>query len=391
MSALELSRLNSNLAMWTTAHEKSTAQPAEHVNAADLITDDGAPLRLSHFAGRAFPSLATVTQGKVAAKADRLLVNGVIAEPARLITASDVVTLMGSRARPASFDKPEAIVRLAERMLHDGFVALYEDGEMAVVYKPAGIQSKPYRGETHLEFALPALLDPPSPSVPDPLPAPVAVHRLDGRVCGLLLIGKTRSAAAHLAGELEARRARKRYRALLVGSLRDLQASADGVEIRERRPADGSTATEEEDGDLPTGDLPTGAGGGVWEVRCPIDGKECLSVIRVVEETPHLQAGALTTVDMWPCTGRRHQLRIHAAALGHPILGDDLYVGEHGRGAYGAGSHIYLQSVEVKVRHPSGGGIGGFVHVRTPEAKRFGRRRERALMGWEFEQRKGSR
>jgi 23S rRNA-/tRNA-specific pseudouridylate synthase len=380
MSSLELSRLISNLALWTSAHEQSTAQPAEHVNAADFIMADGSSLRLSHFAGRAFPSLATVTQGKVAAKADRLLVNGVVAEPARLITASDRVTLLGGRARPASFDKPEAIVRLAERMLHDGFAALYEDGEMAVVYKPAGIHSKPYRGEVNLEFALPALLGPPSPSAADSLPAPVAVHRLDARVCGLLLIGKTRTAAAHLAGELEARRARKRYRALLLGSLRDLKPSADGVHIRERRPEDDSAAAE------PDGGLPSGAGGGVWEVRCPIEGKACLSVIRVVQETPHLQAGAFTTVDMWPCTGRRHQLRIHAAALGHPILGDDVYMGEHARGAYGAGSQIFLQSVEVKVRHPSN---GGFVHVRTPEAKRFGRRRERALMGWEFEQRLG--
>jgi 23S rRNA pseudouridine955/2504/2580 synthase len=373
-------RLSANLALWATAHDESTAQPTEHVSAADLIADDGS-LRLSQFAGRAFPSLGTITQGKVAAKAGRLLVNGVIAEPARLITASDMVTLTGSRARPASFDKPDATLRLAERMLHDGFAILYEDGEMAVVYKPAGIQSKPYRGDANLEFALPALLGPPCPSAADPLAAPIAVHRLDGRVSGLLLIGKARAAAAHLAGELEGRRAQKRYRALLVGSLRDVQASADGVSVRQRRPDDGALMGEVDGG------LPSGVG--VWEVRSPIDGKESLSVIRVVEETPHLQAGTLTTVDMWLCTGRRHQLRIHAAALGHPILGDDLLVGQAGATAYGAGSHIFLQSAEVRVRHPSGGGTGGIVHVRTPEAKHFGRRRERARSGWDFEQLKG--
>lgn len=366
--------LRSALASW----EASTAPPAvAEVGARE------AGLRLAPFAAAAFSELGSTSQAKREAKAGRLTLNGWATEPARRLRQGDVLVLRAPPSR--THEAREATLRLAARMIHDGYTTLYEDDEMAVVHKPAGVHSKPYRGAAHLEAALPALLGAPS-GAPDVLPAPLAVHRLDARVCGLLLVGKTRSAVAHLAGELAARRARKRYRALLLGPMLDgLGPSCTdcewlrplGRELDLRALGEVAEGEEEEEA--------SGVASCAWAVSAPIGGRASLSEVHVVEETPHVQAGALTTVDMVPCTGRRHQLRIHAAALGHPILGDDLY----GMPGLGAGSHLYLQSVEVRVRHPSGGGGGadGFVHVRVPEAARFARRRERARMGWEYEQR----
>lgn len=103
--------------------------------------------------------------------------------------------------------------------------------------------------------------------------------------------------------------------------------------------------------------------------------------VRVLGETPHVQAGCLTTADLSPVTGRRHQLRVHVANLGHPILGDDLYCDAS---RVGRGLPLFLQSVEVRVRHPSG---TGWVNASVEEATRFERRRERARAGWDFETR----
>ena len=338
--------LLSNARLWATA--STTTRPAEQATVPATAGSESG-LRLARFAGSAFAALGSTSQAKAAAKTGRLAVNGQLAEPARLLVAGDEVTLSGGRALPSSLQDPKQVAARAAALEHDGFRIWFEDDELAVVHKPAGVHSKPYRGARHLEAALPALLGPPCRSTIDALPAPSAVHRLDCRVCGLILVAKTRDAAAFLAGELAARRVTKRYRALLAGGI--------------------------------------GGGGDPFEVREAVGGRPSLSIFKSIEATPHLQLGQLTTADLEPRTGRRHQLRLHAAALGAPILGDDLYGAPSGGGA---GASLYLQSTEVRVAHPSGGRAAA-VHVTAPEAARFARRRERARMGWEWERRHSGR
>ena len=360
--------LLSNARLWATA--STTTRPAEQATVPATAGSESG-LRLARFAGSAFAALGSTSQAKAAAKTGRLAVNGQLAEPARLLVAGDEVTLSGGRALPSALQDPKQVAARAAALEHDGFRIWFEDDELAVVHKPAGVHSKPYRGARHLEAALrddsemrrdcevlgarhleaalPALLGPPCRSTADALPAPSAVHRLDCRVCGLILVAKTRGAAAFLAEELAARRVTKRYRALLAGGI--------------------------------------GGGGDPFEVREAVGGRPSLSIFKSIEATPHLQLGQLTTADLEPRTGRRHQLRLHAAALGAPILGDDLYGAPSGGGA---GASLYLQSTEVRVAHPSGGGAAA-VHVTAPEAARFARRRERARMGWEWERRHSGR
>ena len=125
-----------------------------------------------------------------------------------------------------------------------------------------------------------------------------------------------------------------------------------------------------------------------------MDGKRALTGLTVVSHTPHVQAGWLTTVDLLPHTGRRHQLRRHCAALGFPICGDDLYAsataaadGEAEGVAAGfvgkRSAGLFLQSVEVALPYPEGG--GRHVHAEVAEARKFARQRERSRLGWEFE------
>lgn len=193
------------------------------------------------------------------------------------------------------------------------------------------------------EQALPAVLRPPHSGVVGALPAPVAVHRLDNRVSGLVVVAKTRAAARFLSAEFRERRVEKRYRGIVVG--------------RVAQPRQ--------------------------EVSVPLDGRDARTTICVVDETPHVQAGWLTTVDLFPHTGRRHQLRRHCAALGHGLLGDDLHAAPN-QALHKRSGGLFLQSVEVRVRHPEVDGT--WAHATIPEARKFERQRERALMGWEFEE-----
>ena len=113
--------------------------------------------------------------------------------------------------------------------------------------------------------------------------------------------------------------------------------------------------------------------------------------MRVLEHTPHVQAGWLTTLDLEPRTGRRHQLRLHCAALGHVICGDDLYAAEAGRNGGFIGkrsSGLFLQSLRVSVPHPDGN--GRWVRAEAAEAPKFRRQRERARLGWMHQQRRAA-
>jgi len=119
------------------------------------------------------------------------------------------------------------------------------------------------------------------------------VHRLDRDTSGVLLFAKNAAAHRHLNGEFEHRRARKTYAAV----------------------AEGRMVTR--DGRITLPIRPFGSG------RMGIDrrrGKPCLTHYRLVRH-----AGGCTELLAHPVTGRRHQIRVHLYALGHPILGDRRY------------------------------------------------------------------
>lgn len=145
---------------------------------------------------------------------------------------------------------------------------------------------------------LQASLQPPALQLPDTLRVPRHAHRLDEATGGLLLVAKTRPALQALSMAFELKRTRKRYAAIVKGEL-------------------------------------LGSG----SIDAPVDGKPALTTYRAVGVTPSASFGALTTVHLWPETGRRHQLRKHMALHGHPILGDRRYRAAGGpRVAAGSGA-----------------------------------------------------
>ncbi len=190
---------------------------------------------------------------------------------------------------------------------------LHEDHEILVVNKPAGLLSVPGKGP-HLADCLIA-------RVQEAFPTALLVHRLDRDTSGVMVFGLTPHAQRHLGLQFEKRRVKKTYVARLWGRL---------------EPRSGTV------------DLPLIVD---WPNR-PLQ-KVCHETGRAAQTDWRVQSykDNETRVRFMPKTGRSHQLRVHALALGHVILGDPLYA----TGAAREFPRLMLHSEELRLRHPDGG------------------------------------
>ncbi len=190
---------------------------------------------------------------------------------------------------------------------------LHADHEIVVVDKPSGLLSVPGKGD-HLADCL-------LTRVQEAFPTALLVHRLDRDTSGVMVFALSPHAQRHLGLQFEKRQVKKTYVARVAG---DLQPDTGEV------------------------DLPLIVD---WPNRprqkvCHETGKPAQTEWKVVR-----RGGGETRVRFFPKTGRSHQLRVHALALGHPILGDPFYaegpVRDHPR--------LMLHSEELRLRHPDGG------------------------------------
>ena len=187
-----------------------------------------------------------------------------------------------------------------------GLDLVYCDRTLLIVNKPAGLLSVPGRGVNKSDSLF--------RRVQKAFPEATCVHRLDMDTSGLLVFARNPEAHRDLSRLFRDRQVEKRYVALVSG-----RVAFDSAEVS-----------------LPIGpDWPN-------RPRQKIDfggGKPSLSRVRLLEHTriengasalPHQRRVDASRVELEPWTGRTHQLRIHMAAIGHPVLGDRLYGGDCG-------------------------------------------------------------
>lgn len=243
-------------------------------------------------------------------------------------------------------------------MWKDPLPVLYNDEYMAVVVKP---QQMPVQGDFATLRRSNLLLSLISPSnattaasqnrnhdvIKDRLSKPRPVHRLDAGTGGLLVVAKTRQADSKLSIMFAERICDKRYRAVVWGKLTLKQAN--------NTPHDPFSDNYQ---DTVTGFCDLEISGKPARTRYKI-----VSHISLPRNIPFGTASTdfMTIVDLWPETGRRHQLRRHLQALGHPIVGDTRYGGTPTN--YSAvSSHIdcldpfrqrtCLWAMEIRLPHP---------------------------------------
>lgn len=168
------------------------------------------------------------------------------------------------------------------------FAVLHDDGDVVVVAKPVGLPTLPGGGlflEKTLLHQLRRLHGEVRP-----------LHRLGRGTSGLVLCARSREARQTLTEDLRHQRIRKTYRALATGRIEQSRGTIQVPIARQPYQRLG------------------------WVHAAAGEGKASRTDYEVLEER-----GDVTLVRAWPITGRPHQIRIHLAALGHPLLKDPLY------------------------------------------------------------------
>ncbi len=206
-------------------------------------------------------------------------------------------------------------------------ITLYEDREVLVLNKPMGLAVQGGSGTVrHVDGMLEALRGKDGVK-------PRLVHRLDKDTSGVLLVAKTRLAAAALAKTFRSRSARKIYWALVPGV---------------PKPKQGRISTFLAKGGGPEGELMRVAKHG------DEDAAHAVTYYAVVDNA----AQKLSWLSLKPVTGRTHQLRAHLAHIGHPIVGDDKYFDiENWELPGGMQNKLHLLARRLVIPHPSGKGV----------------------------------
>ncbi len=232
------------------------------------------PQFLNNLAPTIFKYVASKAKARKMMANGELLVNGEKVAYDVRIFSGDIVT----RLEAAGTSK----AKTNRKVYQEKIEVVYEDEHMAILNKPGGL---PVNGNLFktLENTLPFNL---KPSIEqDALDVMRPLHRLDGPTCGLVLIAKTERAQVVMGQQFEQKTIRKRYKAVVIGKLKPQKGTID----------------------------------------TPLEGKPCLTEYEVESISNSAKYDGLTLVNLYPVTGRTHQLRIHMSQLGHPVIGDKFY------------------------------------------------------------------
>ena len=283
--------------------------------------DDG--IRLDRWFKRNLPD-ASFNLVSRWARTGQLRVDGKRAAPGDRIEAGQTIRVPPAEpAVAAAKPAPERRQLSEDEVAFVRNMVIHRDAAAIVVNKPPGLATQ--RGTStkeHLDGLLDGLAD-------EGGARPKLVHRLDKDTSGALLLARGARAAAAFSKSFSGRTARKIYWAIVVGV----------PEIR-----DGFI-------DLPLAKQP-GTGGEKMHVD-EENGLASRTRYRVIERAGNRAAW----VELQPLTGRTHQLRVHMAAIGHPVVGDGKYGGQE---AYLTGTisrKLHLHARRLRIDHPDGGRI----------------------------------
>jgi 23S rRNA pseudouridine955/2504/2580 synthase len=288
------------------------------------VTADEAGMRVDRFMEAHFPGLSFSHIQRIIRKGE-LRVNGKRAQAKQRLAMGETVRIPPLRLDDAQSDQPASVGGETRAFLKS--ITLYEDADVLVLNKPAGLAVQGGSGTTrHLDGMLDTLRDPQGQR-------PRLVHRLDKDTAGCLLVAKTRFAAAALAKTFRSRSARKIYWALVAGVPKPRQGRISTFLAKEQAEADSF-------------------------MRIAGHGEEGASHAVTYYAVIDTAARQLAWVSLKPVTGRTHQLRAHMAHMNNPIVGDPKYFSkENWELPGGMQNRLHLLARRIAVPHPRGGTI----------------------------------
>jgi 23S rRNA pseudouridine1911/1915/1917 synthase len=233
---------------------------------------------------------------------------------------------------------PRAAPALAAREV-PGLTVVYEDADVVVVDKPAGVAAHPtpgWTGPTVLEGLLAAGHTIATSGAAE---RQGIVHRLDANTTGLMVVAKSEPAYSALKRAFRERSVDKRYHALVQGHPDPLRGTVDA----------------------PIGRHPSGDG----RFAVIADGRPSVTHYDTLEA---FRAASLVEIALE--TGRTHQIRVHMAALRHPCVGDRLYGADPVLAARLGLERQWLHAVRLGFRHPAEGHPVEFTSGYPPDLAR---------------------
>ncbi len=301
------------------------------------VEADDAGARLDRWFKRHYPALGhgqlekllrtgqVRLDGKRAKAGDRISTGQFIRLPPQLQTLHSAVDTSSTNSHPRSAQPGEQARIEAERLV------LHKDSAVLVLDKPSGLATQGGSGITeHVDGLLDLLKF-------EKNQRPRLVHRLDRDTSGVLVVARTAPAAAALSESLRRRDASKIYWALTKGVPHPPRGTIRSALAKESQGREEKMAMVEPDAE--------GARSAV---------------------TDYAVMGTAGPEFAWvavkPVTGRTHQIRVHLASLGTPIVGDFKYGGAEARGLGEIENRLHLHARSIDIAHPDGGRL----HVRAP-------------------------
>jgi 23S rRNA pseudouridine1911/1915/1917 synthase len=284
-----------------------------------VVTAGEGPKRLDVFLSQREPSLSRSALQRLVLQG-RITINGQVVKPSQTIRPGDHIVLEIPRPEPLEL-KPEPIP----------LDICFEDDEILVLNKPAGLVVHPAPGHWsgtlvnallfHFDSAQGSL------STIGGKERPGLVHRLDKETSGVMVIAKTDRAHRSLATQFKQHSITRVYEALVWGTLKQSEGIVDlaiGRDMKERKKFSARTARP----------------------------KVSMTAYQVVQRIGKVAA----RVELLPRTGRTHQLRVHLASIGHPVLGDPTYGGRKVRDLLGVTiPRVMLHARTLGFLHPTTG------------------------------------
>ncbi|NKB59209.1 MAG: RluA family pseudouridine synthase [Alphaproteobacteria bacterium] len=277
-------------------------------------------IRLDHWFKQHFPSLGYGRLQKLL-RTGQVRVDGRRAKAGLRLAAGQSVRIppLSDRAAP---EKARVGVSDADAAFIRGLI-IHQDDDVLVINKPAGLATQ---GGTGVVRHLDGMLDALTFGAPE---RPRLVHRLDKDTSGCVVLARNRKAAAHLGRSFNGRSARKIYWAVTAGVPRLSRGKIDLALAKVAGP------------------------GGERMAADPDGGKRAVTLYAVLERS----GNRLAWLAFWPQTGRTHQIRVHAAEMQTPILGDGKYGGAAAfLQSEDVPRQLHLHAREISLPHPSGRG-----------------------------------
>lgn len=261
-------------------------------------------------------------------KSGQVLVNGDPVDPRHIIKFNDTITYTLPEKPFALHSTPHTLPPLN---------IIFENQDVLVINKPAGMVVHPTHANTEgtVVHQILAYDKDIAKAVYDPtkqisLLRPGIVHRLDKDTSGVMIVAKNSSAMTFLAKQIQNHTAQKTYVALLFGHLEQNETTIHNWlnrDMDDRRK---------------------------MAVVTPEKGRESKTIFRIKALLTNSKGDMVTLVEATPITGRTHQIRIHAAHLGHPVLGDQVYASHESKllsDRLGIKRQL-LHAAELKIRLP---------------------------------------